>query len=582
MIMKNYFMKSSMMLMAVSAALVSCTQEDVLQNTQAQPSNNELKLSVSTQDFVSDAQGRAITNNDVNRTSAFEEGDQLGLYIFSEEGKVLCDNLLYTYTDGSWLTDKTIYQYKNAQYVAYFPYCKDLSGVAVAENNAESDAEEGAGSTPSITESVTKNITDYFTTNILNTTSQTDAETYEQADLMVATAGQVEGANVNLKLAHQFSMIELNIPCRKYITQAGGFEYAAPVKMDVTINGKTDLYRAAEGVYRMIVAPATTPTIDGSVEYDALQPIYFSSSSAQMTPLDAGTFTQFNVTYDDPALDGLTKDEATGRYIRDLKPGDYYYSDGTIYPYDENKAKQPFTEGCIGVIFEVGTGAPGTEWTHGSVLALNNAHSDWSKWGDAGAPIDGNSVDALSGSVELFNFLSEKMDGYTLTNTFTTAFDGLDCAFTKIKVFGSDEAPEAWRFTEYAAPENQTSGWYMPSAGQLMAIWSGLGGYAVTVDNYMNNVTSDHSTKSEAVKKIQAAIEKVGGIFISQSSSDTEKGIKQLWWSTTEVNNNDNVWAIEWNYADSANDGWTTGFSSKGKASGWNVAKAYARPVLSF
>lgn len=533
--MKNYFMKSSMMLMAVSAALASCTQEDVLQNTPAQPSDNELKLSVSTQDFVSDAQGRAITNNDDKRTSAFEDGDQMGLYIFSEDGEVLCDNLLYTYTDGKWTTDKTIYQYKNAQYVAYFPYCKDLSG--------------GTG---------VESITEYFKANILPTVSQTNAEAYEQADLMIATTSQVDGSNVNLTLAHQFSMIELNIPCRKYITSAtDGFQYAAPVKMEVEINEKTELYRAADGVYRMIVEPGTAPLIEGSVEYD--------------------------VTYTDPAVEGLTKDEATGRYIRDLKPGDYYYSDGTIYPYDESKAKQPFKEGCIGVIFEVGTGAPGTEWTHGSVLALNNAHSDWSKWGDAGAPIDGNSVDASSGSVELFNFLSGKMDGYTLTNTFTTAFGVLDCAFRKISLFGTeDESLKNWVFPQYAAPVGITSGWYMPSAGQLMAVWSGLGGYTVTADNYMNNATSDHSTKSEAVKKIRAAIEKVGGIFISQSNSDTEKGIKQLWWSTTEVNNNDNVWAIEWNYADSANKGWTTGFSSKGKASGWNIAKAYARPVLSF
>lgn len=559
--MKNYFMKSSMMLMAVSAALASCTQEDVLQNTPAQPSDNELKLSVSTQDFVSDAQGRAITNNDDKRTSAFEDGDQMGLYIFSEDGDVLCDNLLYTYTDGSWTTDKTIYQYKNAQYVAYFPYCKDLSGVTGAES-----------------------ITKYFTDNILPTVSQKNAETYEQADLMVSTTSQVDGTNVKLTLAHQFSMIELNVPCRKYITSAtDGFQYAAPVKMEVEINEKTELYRAADGVYRMIVEPGTAPLIEGSVEYDENMPIYFSSSSVTMNPLKAGTFTQFNVTYTDPAVEGLTKDEATGRYIRDLKPGDYYYSDGTIYPYDESKAKQPFKEGCIGVIFEVGTGAPGTEWTHGSVLALNNAHSDWSKWGDAGAPIDGNSVDASSGSVELFNFLSGKMDGYTLTNTFTTAFGVLDCAFRKISLFGTeDESLKNWVFPQYAAPVGITSGWYMPSAGQLMAVWSGLGGYTVTADNYMNNATLDHSTKSEAVKKIQAAIEKVGGIFISQSNSDTEKGIKQLWWSTTEVNNNDNVWAIEWNYADSANESWTTGFSSKGKASGWDIAKAYARPVLSF
>lgn len=563
--MKNYFMKSSMMLMAVSAALASCTQEDVLQNTPTQPSDNELKLSVSTQDFVSDAQGRAITNNDETRTSKFENGDQMGLYIFSEDGEVLCDNLLYTYIDGKWTTDKTIYQYKNAQYVAYFPYCKDLSGVAVAENNPESDTEEGAeeGSTPSITESVTKNITDYFTTNILNTISQTDAETYEQADLMVATAGQVEGTNVKLKLAHQFSMIELNIPCRKYITQAGGFEYAAPVKMDVTINGKTDLYRAAEGVYRMIVEPGPAPLIEGSVEYDALQPIYFSSSSVTMNALAAGTFTQFNVTYDDPALDGLNKDGTTGRYIRALQPGDYYYSDGTIYPYTEGTVDQPIKDGCIGVIFEVGTGIPDTKWTHGSVLALNNAHPDWTRWGNAGAPKDGNSA----GETELYTFLSGKMDGYTLTGTFTAEVGRLDCAFNKIKAFTSASTPK------------ECSGWYMPSAGQLMAVWKGLGGYEVKADNYMNNMADDHVNKLASVKKIQKAIKAGGGTFIGNSGNDGDKMV-QRWWSTTEMDN-DNVWILEWNLNDTAS-GWSTGISSRNKSQNWDKAQTYARPILSF
>ena len=572
MIMKNYFMKSSMMLMAVSAALASCTQEDVLQNTPTQPSDNELKLSVSTQDFVSDAQGRAITNNDETRTSKFENGDQMGLYIFSEDGEVLCDNLLYTYTDGKWTTDKTIYQYKNAQYVAYFPYCKDLSGVAVAENNPESDTEEGAeeGSTPSITESVTKNITDYFTTNILNTIPQTDAETYEQADLMVATAGQVEGTNVKLKLAHQFSMIELNIPCRKYITsKTDGFQYAAPVKMDVKINEKTDLYRAADGVYRMIVAPGTTPTIEGSVEYDALQPIYFSSSSVTMNALAAGTFTQFNVTYTDPAVQGLPVHEATGRYIRALQPGDYYYSDGTIYPYD--KAKQPFTEGCIGVIFEVGTGAPGTEWNHGSVLALNNAHPDYTRWGatESVEPEEGNSFVEADGAT-LYDFLSGKKDGYAMTTTFAKKYT-IDCAFSKIKVLGTSLASEELR--KYTAPEG-SSGWYMPSAGQLMAVWSGLGGYQVAADNYTNgnaNVLNEDKVKS--VTKIRTAVEKVGGTFVSESSP------LQRWWSTTEKDN-DNVWIIEWNL--NPDNNWSTGISSRNKSQNWDKAQTYARPILSF
>lgn len=538
MIMKNYFMKSSMMLMAVSAALASCTQEDVLQNTPAQPSDNELKLSVSTQDFVSDAQGRAITNNNDKRTSEFENGDQMGLYIFSEDEEVLCDNLLYTYTDGKWTTDKTIYQYKNAQYVAYFPYCKDLSGVTGTES-----------------------ITEYFKANILPTVSQTNAEAYEQADLMIATTSQVDGSNVNLTLAHQFSMIELNIPCRKYITSAtDGFQYAAPVKMKVEINEKTELYRAADGVYRMIVEPGTPPLIEGSVEYDENMPIYFSSSSVTMNPLKAGTFTQFNVTYTDPAVEGLTKDEATGRYIRDLKPGDYYYSDGTIYPYDENKAKQPFTEGCIGVIFEVGTGAPGTDWTHGSVLALTNAWPDWSEWGGASEPIEGNNTSGFIDDTEKRNFLMSKMDGYKMSAYFTKG------AMSRVKVYGTEDS-----YPDYKAPQT-SSGWYLPSTGQLVSLMKGLGKYEFTVDNLESVDAQYREGKLKALSNIENAIVKVKGVFWD---NDGDSETFQRWWTTTEHDNLD-VWAIEWK-----RDGQIKLLTRK-KTQGWNQVKSYARPVLSF
>lgn len=544
--MKNYFMKSSVALMLLSAALAGCSQEDIQQGTSSQLSDKELNLSVSTQDFVSDAQGRAITNNDEMRTSAFEDGDQMGLYIFSEDGEVLCDNLLYTYNEGKWITDKTIYQYKNAQYVAYFPYCKDLSGVTGVES-----------------------ITEYFKDNILPTVSQKNAETYEQADLMVSTTSQVNGTNVKLILAHQFSMIELNVPCRKYITQAGGFEYAAPVKMNVKINEQKDLYRAADGVYRMIVEPGKMPAIEGSVEYDAGMPINFSSESVSAT-IESGKFTQFNVTYTDPAVEGLEVDKATGRYIRDLKPGDYYYSDGTIYPYTEGEVDRPFEEGCIGVIFEVGVGAPNTEWTHGSVLALNNAHKDWTRWGDTPSridPVEGNGSNGLSGEEE-FSFLKNKMDGYQMSKVLTRSGD---CALNKVDQFETT-------YPQYIAPDGISSGWYMPSSGQLLAIMENLGDYNFTSENYIVN-TDNGTTKKNALDKVQKKIETVGGTFWDKD--DVASNAPQRWWSTTEQNT-DNIWAIEWNRDTSGNS--STGLLTRNKYNAWNhySTSAYARPVLSF
>jgi hypothetical protein len=52
MIMKGYFMKSSIALMVLSAALASCTQDEIVQNDV--PTRQALNISVNTQDFVSE------------------------------------------------------------------------------------------------------------------------------------------------------------------------------------------------------------------------------------------------------------------------------------------------------------------------------------------------------------------------------------------------------------------------------------------------------------------------------------------------------------------------------------------------
>ena len=121
----------------------------------------------------------------------------------------------------------------------------------------------------------------------------------------------------------------------------------------------------------------------------------------------------------------------------------------------------------------------------------------------------------------------------------------------------------------------------MPSAGQLMAVWKGLGGYEVADANYMNNMVDDHANKLASVQKIKKAIETGGGTFIGNSGTDEEKNT-QRWWSTTEWDDK-NTWTMEWNLSETAN-GSSTGFSSRNKVNGWSdrSTQAYARPVLSF
>ncbi len=574
MIMKNYFAKSSVALMVVSAALASCTQDEIVQNNV--PTRQALNISVNTQDFVSEDGSRATTGTDPERTTAFVEGDEMGMYVISSDGTVICNNEKFVYEGSAWKAANELYYWKNADYIVYYPYDESLTVESILDVDDTASSEE-------TDPSVEMTIVDALKAKFAGTEdfyTQNTAEAYEKADLMLAEVNSPENGEITFNLVHQFSMVEINVPVRRYVTTTG-YNYTAPASLTwdtpLTIAGKDVApYSTGKGSFRFIVPSGVdlNLTLDGHLVYDEGVSVNFGSSEQlQSINLTSGTCKVYNVTYD-----GVENTVVT----RDLEVGDYYYADGSIYPYGnqegDNDLTKPVKEGCIGVIFEVGTGAPDTDWTHGSVLALNNAHSDWSRWGNAGGPKDGNSA----GENDLYNFLSGKMDGYTLTGTFTAEVGGLDCAFKKISLFGTEDSSLGkWVFPQYAAPVGITSGWYMPSAGQLMAIWSGLGGYTVTTDNYMNNMATDHANKLASVAKIRAAIEKVDGTFVSKSKNDTEKNT-QRWWSTTEWDDK-NTWTMEWNLSETAN-GWSTGFSSRNKVNGWNdrSTKAYARPVLSF
>lgn len=574
MIMKNYFMKSSVALMTLSAALASCTQDEIVQNNV--PTRQALNISVNTQDFVSEDGSRATTGTDAGRTTAFAEGDEMGMYVISSDGTVICNNEKFVYDGGAWKAANQLYYWKNADYIVYYPYDESLTVESILDVDNTASFEE----TDPLEEITIVDALKAKFAGTENFYTQNTAEAYEKADLMLAEVNSPKNGKITFNLAHQFSMVEINVPVRRYVTTdaQGKFEYTAPASLtwDTPLKigeNVVDPYSTGKGSFRFIVPSdmELNLALDGHLVYDEGVSVNFGSSEQlQSINLTSGTCKVYNVTYD-----GVENTVVT----RDLEVGDYYYADGSIYPYgnqSENDLTIPVKEGCIGVIFEVGVGAgiSDTEWNHGSVLALNNAHSDWSKWGIAGGPKDGNSA----GDADLYTFLSRKKDGYTLTGTFITEVGGLDCAFNKIKVFGTTSASEDLQ--KYTVPEG-SSGWYMPSAGQLMAVWKGLGGYEVTDANYMNNMADDHANKLASVQKIQEAIEKVGGTFVGNSGTDSDKNV-QRWWSTTEWDDK-NAWTMEWNLSETAN-GWSTGFSSRNKVNGWNdrSTQAYARPILSF
>lgn len=492
MIMKNYFMKSSVALMVVSAALASCTQDEIVQNDV--PTRQTLNISVNTQDFVSEDGSRATT--DAGRTTVFAEGDEMGMYVISNDGTVICNNEKFVYNGITWEAANELYYWKNANYIAYYPYNADLTAQNIT--SVEKIKTEFAESA------------DFYTQNT--------AEAYEKADLMLAEVKNPANGTIQFDLAHQFSMVEINVPVRKYVTSEaqGSFEYTAPVSLNwdtpLTIDGKAVTpYSTGKGSFRFIVPSekGLSFTLDGHLVYDEGVPVNFGSSDAQTLNLASGHCKVYNVTYS-----GVENEVVT----RDLEVGDYYYSDGSIYPYgnqkDGNDLIDPVKNGCIGVIFEVGTGVPNTSWTHGSVLALKSLGQ--AKWSAKECTVEGNVIETLSADATI-------KSGYEVTQ-----------ALVQMEGFlWNDAANLAYNFgkgeedSQYAAPV-YSSGWYLPSIADWIAVIQNLGGD--TSFTLASTTVSANTVVANIKNHIKTINEELAtDYFLKYTLSATEKNTTEAW-----------------------------------------------------
>ena len=528
--MKNYFMKSSVALMVFSAALASCTQEEIAQTDMS--ARQTLNISVSTQDFVPEDGSRATTGTD--RLTTFADGDAMGMYVISSDGTVICNNEKFVYSGSAWTAANELYYWKNADYIVYYPYDESLT----AENitSAEAIKTKFAGAE--------------------NFYTQNTAEAYEKADLMLAEVEAPADGNIQFNLSHQFSMVEINVPVRKYKTE-DGFEYTAPVSLawdqDLKIGDKTVTpYSTGKGSFRFIVPSEEelSFTLDGHLVYDEGVPVNFGSSDAQTLNLASGHCKVYNVTYEKVSGDVTP---------RNLEVGDFYYTDGSIYPYghqDNNDFDKPVKAGCIGVIFEVGTGVPNNEkWNHGSVLCLVDATNGNVAWSTSNQTLPSNVTDDTSD--ENKQKVLAQMDGYS----FTTQLAGM---------VNNDEAPAVARNfvsiddKNYEAPQSVSTGWYLPSTGQIITIMQNLGGVNInTAESEFDAFGSNNrGNKNQALTNIPAKWEVVTGA--------KNESLSGIWCSANEYSATQ-CWVIEWK-----TDATRLFGRNKSKTTG-NV-----RPVLSF
>lgn len=521
--MKTNIFKSSIMALAMVASFSACTKDEL--GTEAPTGEDALNVIAYSNDFVSsDAESRVTEEN---YTTKFEENDAIGIFVV-RGNQALVSNMKMTLKGTEWKDEnnKPLYYYKDADYIAYYPYTEGLTATS------ESD------------------IIDYFKKKVGTSGQATKAE-YDDVDLMsaeVKAADVTRDGTITFGLAHKMSMIEVKAPVRSYTT-SGGYEYKAPLGLQVNAGDNTLALCYVESdnnkdIFRCIVAPSeTVMEIDGQFQ-DGAAEVYFPKDGSKINvTLSAGKYQGIDINYSYEGGSGTT---------RELQAGDYYYADGSIYPGDLGNAPKT---GCIGIIFSTTvneTDLITKGYNHGYVVALENALHETdtpTTSGNLGAYYKWN-----SSAANIWDIVSDK------TNVIATE-NGYDRTYVDEKATNCYAAQIAKNFgihkdqTKYLNPAN-TSGWFLPSSGLLDDILHNLSGTNSLWDvtNGFTN-TNEQSSKLAAMKTIHTKFKSVGGCFVTTGDfvqGDANDPNTDRWWSITDapVKTDSNgteyrAWAVE-------------------------------------
>jgi hypothetical protein len=208
--------------------------------------------------------------------------------------------------------------------------------------------------------------------------------------------------------------------------------------------------------------------------------------------------------------------KADGRFSKgEAEVGDFLCSDGSIVSVDDlsSSGKTP-----IAIVFSTETSATDQAhgWTHGYAMALKNVHDG----GETGTYIWSSSnvdvVDIPNTPHNTWFDTSSDLDGYTHTT-----------------YLNSPDYPAGYAAkTTYASqvpPPVNTSGWFLPSIGQLYWILVNLGGMSSPPEYEW----SWRNMSSTAASNLNSKLSRVGSgnydAFFSNTSST------EFYWSSSEA-----------------------------------------------
>lgn len=495
----NAFFKSALAVCALPL-FFSCSQEELAEAGSDAKRAMVVKVTENGFSAVSDTDSRVI---DADYATVFENEDQIGLFIIENETGKLLQNMTLTKNGANW--DGTVYYYDNADYIAYYPYDAELKEVASVED-------------------IEKHFNSKYTDN------QSTEENYRNCDLMTAVVEAEslteESSSLNLNFTHNNALVEFNIPYYSYSTEpdGAGYRYSVPVDLTLNLGESTTFkpYQVAVGKYRVIVPAGKEVSFKGNfMDAESNMPVYIAAT-IPATELAKNTGRVYNVSYDGSPIVGKIE-------TRPLEPGDYYYADGNIVP---NNFQVVPKENCIGVVFATATKGETaldgtTTCSNGYVMALVDATGNTDKvnswtyyWGQNNTSIAGlYATDNSAGSSTLSAVITDdSKSGFYNTDLIVKSgnyADGNAYIQHAVTTFGQ----EGYFTSNYKAPEF-TSGWFIPSAAQLVTLIKNLGADEngnLSEDGSNYNVTDYDGTQKiwfdDVVDKLNSKLSVVDGKF---------------------------------------------------------------------
>lgn len=363
---------------------------------------------------------------------------------------------------------------------------------------------------------------------------QSDPENYQASDLLYAPEFQAVDGNNDVVLFHQTAKVTVSLNVSDGVTvsdvRIGKSNIALQGTFTAPVSGSA--YGSwKSGLASGSIVPAEV-NMDGAAKcYQAmLIPQNLDEKTLIVVTLDDGTKLEYT-----PSM-GAGDFSAGGNYefdltvykdrltvstwndvvytAEDVKPGDYFYSDGTWSDgglrqvtgdgmlWEDNKPAPVSGKTVIGIVFctdpdRIGQGekealaALGVSEPHGLVLSTKAAvYNSYFKWFDKEGEyirdekeIGLTEIGADLSAAELYKSIDADIEGFR-NNTLIRTERAEDLAAGYYEGFKAalDFAQEAGGPDESA----KTTGWYVPANGQLLDIFRHLLGLKMNGSNYVN------------------------------------------------------------------------------------------------